>query len=290
MKCRSSIQGIVAEHQWTRTNAGLFDVSHMGQAFLAGRDHMTVAAALEQLVPGDIAGLEPGRIRYTQFIDPDGGIIDDLMVTRPEREGGRLILVVNASRKAIDYAWLRENLPPEIAVERARRPGAARAAGSEGRRSDGAAISAEAAGLGFMTATGSRLDGMAAQVSRSGYTGEDGFEISLAAGDAAALFDRLLGDEPRCKPVGLGARDSLRLEAGLCLYGHDIDETHEPGRGRSVWSIPARRRRSARLHRREPDRAGAGRGRVAAGASASRREGRAPARRRLRDHAMTKRR
>ena len=117
MRCRCSIQGIVAEHQWTRTNAGLFDVSHMGQIFLAGRDHMAVAAALEKLVPADIAGLEPGRIRYTQFIASTGGIIDDLMVNRPEREDGRLVLVVNASRKAVDYAWLREHLPPEIAVE-----------------------------------------------------------------------------------------------------------------------------------------------------------------------------
>jgi aminomethyltransferase len=235
-------QGIVAEHLWTRTNAGLFDVSHMGQIFLAGRDHMAVAAALERLVPADIAGLEPGRIRYTQFIASTGGIIDDLMVNRPEREGGRLILVVNAARKAIDEAWLRENLPPEIAVEvrddlallALQGPRAAEVMGG---------LSAEAAGLGFMTATGSRLAGMAARVSRSGYTGEDGFEISLAAGDAAALFDRLLGDE-RVRPVGLGARDSLRLEAGLCLYGQDIDESTSPLEAGLSWSIPARRRRA----------------------------------------------
>ena len=164
------------------------------------------------------------------------------MCTRPAAAGGRLILVVNAARKAIDEAWLRENLPPEIAVEvrddlallALQGPRAAEVMGG---------LSAEAAGLGFMTATGSRLAGMAARVSRSGYTGEDGFEISLAAGDAAALFDRLLGDE-RVRPVGLGARDSLRLEAGLCLYGQDIDESTSPLEAGLSWSIPARRRRA----------------------------------------------
>ena len=233
-------QGIVAEHLWTRTNAGLFDVSHMGQIFLEGGNHTAVAAALERLVPADIAGLAPGRIRYTQLIAASGGIIDDLMVTRPQREDGRLILVVNASRKAIDEAWLRENLPPAIAVEPQNElallalqgPGAAEVMGR---------LSQPAQELAFMTAMDANLSGIAARVSRSGYTGEDGFEISLEADDAAALFDLVLGDE-RVRPIGLGARDSLRLEAGLCLYGQDIDESTSPIEAGLSWSIPARRR------------------------------------------------
>jgi aminomethyltransferase len=233
-------QGIVAEHLWTRTNAGLFDVSHMGQIFLEGGNHTAVAAALERLVPADIAGLAPGRIRYTQLIAASGGIIDDLMVTRPQREDGRLILVVNASRKAIDEAWLRENLPPAIAVEPQNElallalqgPGAAEVMGG---------LSQPAQDLAFMTAMDANLSGIAARVSRSGYTGEDGFEISLEADDAEALFDLVLGDE-RVRPIGLGARDSLRLEAGLCLYGQDIDESTSPIEAGLSWSIPARRR------------------------------------------------
>lgn len=233
-------QGIVAEHLWTRTNAGLFDVSHMGQIFLEGGNHTAVAAALERLVPADIAGLAPGRIRYTQLIAASGGIIDDLMVTRPQREDGRLILVVNASRKGIDEAWLRENLPPAIAVEpqdelallALQGPGAAEVMGR---------LSQPAQELAFMTAMDANLSGIAARVSRSGYTGEDGFEISLEADDAEALFDLVLGDE-RVRPIGLGARDSLRLEAGLCLYGQDIDESTSPIEAGLSWSIPARRR------------------------------------------------
>lgn len=233
-------QGIVAEHLWTRTNAGLFDVSHMGQIFLEGGNHTAVAAALERLVPADIAGLAPGRIRYTQLIAASGGIIDDLMVTRPQREDGRLILVVNASRKAIDEAWLRENLPPAIAVDPQNElallalqgPGAAEVMGR---------LSQPAQELAFMTAMDANLSGIAARVSRSGYTGEDGFEISLEADDAEALFDLVLGDE-RVRPIGLGARDSLRLEAGLCLYGQDIDESTSPIEAGLSWSIPARRR------------------------------------------------
>lgn len=233
-------QGIVAEHLWTRTNAGLFDVSHMGQIFLEGGNHTAVAAALERLVPADIAGLAPGRIRYTQLIAASGGIIDDLMVTRPQREDGRLILVVNASRKGIDEAWLRENLPPAIAVEPQNElallalqgPGAAEVMGR---------LSQPAQELAFMTAMEANLSGLAARVSRSGYTGEDGFDISLEADDAEALFDLILGDE-RVRPIGLGARDSLRLEAGLCLYGQDIDESTSPIEAGLSWSIPARRR------------------------------------------------
>lgn len=226
--------GIVAEHQHCRTQAVLFDVSHMGQVTLAGPD---AAAALEALVPGDIAGLKSGQMRYTQFTDREGGILDDLMVTRVE-DG--LLLVVNAACKANDLAHLRENLEPRLKVtELADRalialqgPAAATAL---------ARLVPAAATLGFMTATQLVLAGTDCWVSRSGYTGEDGFEISVPA-DQAERIARLLLAEPEVKPAGLGARDSLRLEAGLCLYGHDIDRTTTPIEAGLAWSIGKRRR------------------------------------------------
>lgn len=227
-------EGIVAEHQHCRTQAVLFDVSHMGQVTLAGPD---AAAALEALVPGDIAALKPGQMRYTQFTDREGGILDDLMVTRVE-DG--LLLVVNAACKVNDLAHLRENLEPRLKVtELADRalialqgPAAATAL---------ARLVPAAATLGFMTATQLVLGGTDCWVSRSGYTGEDGFEISVAS-DQAERIARLLLAEPEVKPAGLGARDSLRLEAGLCLYGHDIDRTTTPIEAGLAWSISKRRR------------------------------------------------
>lgn len=234
--------GILAEHVWTRTHAGLFDVSHMGQAIVSGPDHATTAAALERLVPGDIAGLAPGRIRYTQLLTPEGGIVDDLMVTRSAdpAEDGRLFLVVNASRKEGDFALIAEGLPagitlmplPEKALLALQGPEAAAVM----RR-----LSPTADDLAFMAGGPATVAGFDCHVSRSGYTGEDGFEISVANGDAVALWQALLAD-PAVKPVGLGARDSLRLEAGLCLYGHDIDETTSPVEAALVWSIGKRRR------------------------------------------------
>jgi aminomethyltransferase len=230
--------GIVAEHLHTRDAAGLFDVSHMGQAMLTGPDHASVARAIERLVPADISGLEPGQIRYSQLTNADGGIIDDLMITR-SAEDGRLMLVVNASRKAVDYDWLRRNLEGvslEPVEDRAlialQGPKAAEVM---------ARHCSEAVDLAFMTAAQASFDGIECVVSRSGYTGEDGFEISVPEGHAGGLAGALLG-EPEVKPIGLGARDSLRLEAGLCLYGHDIDETTSPVEAGLVWSIGKRRR------------------------------------------------
>ncbi len=234
--------GIVAEHVWTRTNAGLFDVSHMGQIFLEGADHPTLAAALEGLVPADIAGLEPGRIRYTQFIASNGGIIDDLMVTRPAAEEGTLMLVVNASRKAIDEAWLRENLPPDITVTAREDLALIALQGPRAQEVIGPLWPATQ-NLGFMTAMRVSLACIDVHLARSGYTGEDGFEISLAASEVEGLFEKLLTDD-RVRPVGLGARDTLRLEAGLCLYGQDIDESTSPIEAGLGWSIPARRRQA----------------------------------------------
>ncbi len=234
--------GIVAEHLHTRAAAGLFDVSHMGQARLLGRDHGTVAHAIERLVPADIAGLEPGQIRYSQLTNAEGGIIDDLMITRPadDRDDGKLILVVNASRKAVDYDWLRQNLPAGIALEPVEDRALIALQGPEAANVMERHC-AEAASLSFMTAVEASVDGIACIVSRSGYTGEDGFEISVPEAEAAGLAEALLA-EPEVKPIGLGARDSLRLEAGLCLYGHDIDEATSPVEAGLAWSIGKRRR------------------------------------------------
>ncbi len=234
--------GILKEHLHTRTHAGLFDVSHMGQAFLIGPDHATTAAALEALVPADILNLARGRQRYTQLLNPDGGIVDDLMVTRSAsaEDDGSLMLVVNAARKEVDLAHIAERLPEDVRLQPA--PERAllalqgpRAAEILGRISD------VAEGLRFMTAAAGKVGGVDCHVSRSGYTGEDGFEISLAA-DKAEPLARLLLAQDGVQPVGLGARDSLRLEAGLCLYGHDIDETTSPVEAGLAWSIQKRRR------------------------------------------------
>ena len=232
--------GIVAEHLHTRAAAGLFDVSHMGQAMVVGRDHESVAKAMERLVPADVAGLEPGQIRYSQLTNPEGGIIDDLMITHPQGEDGRLMLVVNASRKAVDYDWLRQNLGAGVALETIEDRGLVALQGPKA-----AEVMARhcqpVPELAFMTAAQALFDGIGCIVSRSGYTGEDGFEISVPEVDAVALAEALLA-EPEVKAIGLGARDSLRLEAGLCLYGHDIDETTSPVEAGLAWSIGKRRR------------------------------------------------
>jgi aminomethyltransferase len=225
--------GIIAEHQWTRDSAGLFDVSHMGQVTLAGA---AIDKALEQLVPGDILGLGVGKLRYTQLLDETGGILDDLMVTRRE---GDLFLVVNAGNKATDIAHMMQRLGDGAVTYHGDRALLAlqgpKAAAVLGR------LAPAAAQLAFMTAGAMRIDGIDAWVSRSGYTGEDGFEISVAGSDATTLATMLLAD-PAVKPIGLGARDSLRLEAGLPLHGHDIDATTSPIEAGLAFSIGKRRR------------------------------------------------
>ena len=235
--------GIIAEHNHVRTQAGLFDVSHMGQAFLVGADHETVARALETLVPGDIVNLAPGRQRYTQFTDENGGILDDLMVTRsadPD-EDGVLFLVVNAATKDADYAHiLRRVLPAGVRLIRADHRALVAVQGPTAVQAVGRHCP-EAVGLPFMSAITTRFDGIDCHISRSGYTGEDGYEISCKATRVRAIVERLLS-EPSVKPIGLGARDSLRLEAGLCLYGHDIDTTTSPVEAALTWSIQKRRR------------------------------------------------
>jgi aminomethyltransferase len=234
--------GIIAEHSHTREAAGLFDVSHMGQAFVVGPDHATAARALEALVPADIVNLAPGRQRYTQLTGADGGIIDDLMVTRSAEpdEDGVLMLVVNAAGKETDYAHIAAGLPAGVRLIRADHRALIALQGPKA-----AAVlqrhCAGAAAMPFMSARSASFDGIDCHVSRSGYTGEDGYEISVKANRVRAIAERLLG-HAEVKPIGLGARDSLRLEAGLCLYGHDIDTTTSPVEAALAWSIQKRRR------------------------------------------------
>jgi aminomethyltransferase len=236
--------GILTEHNWTREHAGLFDVSHMGQAFLVAEDksHETVARAFEALIPADVLNLKPNQQRYSQLLADDGGILDDLMVTRVGAPGheGWLYLVVNASMKDADYAHIQARLPQGVSLNR--RDGLALMA-LQGPSAESvlAKLAPEAAALPFMMSADVQIDGIWCHVSRSGYTGEDGYEISCKAEDAATLWNKLLAD-PEVKPIGLGARDSLRLEAGLCLYGHDIDTTTSPIEAGLIWSIQKRRR------------------------------------------------
>ena len=227
--------GIVKEHNHVRSAAGFFDVSHMGQARLTGADFGTVAAALERLAPGDVLGLKPGQLRYTQLLNESGGIIDDLMVTRGT-DGEGIFLVVNASRKEIDFGHIAERLPKTMTLH----PEPNRALFALQGPQAATVLSRLIPGveaLGFMT---SAVFGPVS-VSRSGYTGEDGFEISVEADGAEALARRILS-ETEVLPIGLGARDTLRLEAGLPLYGQDMDETVSPVEAGLAFSIGKRRR------------------------------------------------
>lgn len=234
--------GILTEHNWTRTHAGLFDVSHMGQAFLVGPDHATTAAAMEKLVPADIASLKPHQIRYSQFLNSAGGILDDLMITRSAYAGyeGWLYLVCNASRKMEDFAHIEANLPANVKLQRGEAMSLIALQGPQAEAAL-AKLAPDVRDISFMYYAAVSIDGIQAHVSRSGYTGEDGFEISIFDKDAPQFWQLLLAN-PDVKPIGLGARDSLRLEAGLCLYGHDIDETTSPVEADLLWSIQKRRR------------------------------------------------
>jgi aminomethyltransferase len=242
--------GIIAEHKWTREHAGLFDVSHMGPSFMGFEDndegdaegeHARAAAIVEPLIPGDIKGLKPGQIRYTLLLNAEGGTLDDLMIARSIRYPGTLYIVVNAGTKENDFAILGR---------------AAEAGGAWFHRADEGALLAlqgpeavevmralvpGAADLGFMHYGSFEWRGERLMISRSGYTGEDGFEILCPASRAGELWDTLLADA-RVKPIGLGARDSLRLEAGLPLYGHDLDETVSPTEAGLNFAVSKRRR------------------------------------------------
>ncbi|MGL4966545.1 MAG: glycine cleavage system aminomethyltransferase GcvT [Inquilinus sp.] len=234
--------GVLKEHLHTRAEAGLFDVSHMGQAWLEAAPGQDAAALIETLVPGDIAGLAPGRIRYSLLLNDDGGILDDLMVTRTP-DPARLFLVVNAACKDADFAHIAAKLAGRAKLVRLDDRALIALQGPKAA----AVLARHAFGaddLAFMESGTFALDRVECMISRSGYTGEDGFEISVPAEEAEDLARRLLA-EPEVAPIGLGARDSLRLEAGLCLYGHDIDTATTPVEAGLSWTIGKRRRAEA---------------------------------------------
>jgi aminomethyltransferase len=229
--------GIMAEHQHTRAKAGLFDVSHMGQVVIDGDDWDAIATAFETLVPMDVLGLGENRQRYGLFTNPDGGIMDDLMFAN---RGDHLFVVVNAACKDDDLANMKAALEPALNVS-AITDRALLALQGPAAEAVLASLAPEAADMRFMDVATLTIDGVECWVSRSGYTGEDGYEISVPADSAEALARTLLAHDD-VMPIGLGARDSLRLEAGLCLYGHDIDDGTTPSEAALTWAIQKVRR------------------------------------------------
>jgi aminomethyltransferase len=245
--------GILKEHLWTREHAGAFDVSHMGPAFLAlerptgdpRADHAAISAIAESLVCGDIQGLTPGQLRYTLLLNESGGMLDDLMIGRPlapERQGA-LYIVVNAGCKEADFAAFSAAAGSLATLTRADDRALIALQGPEASAVL-TAILPGAEDLTFMTFRAIDWRGQTLIVARSGYTGEDGFEILVPAGLARDFWDGLLAD-PRVATIGLGARDSLRLEAGLPLYGHDADETVSPIEAGLAFAVARRRRKAA---------------------------------------------
>lgn len=230
--------GVLKEHLWTREHAGLFDVSHMGQARLRGENP---AKSFEKVVSADYQGLKAGKQRYGVLLNAQGGIIDDLMTARPDEDG--LFVVVNGACKDNDYKIIAETLAGEATVERLE-DRALLALQGPAAAAVLAAHVPEAAEMVFMDAKALTAFGVPAIISRSGYTGEDGYEISVPASDAARIWNTLLEDE-RVKPIGLGARDSLRLEAGLPLHGHDIDPTTSPVEGALTFALSRSRKERA---------------------------------------------
>lgn len=229
--------GIMKEHNHTRDRAGLFDVSHMGQVILRGGSYQHVARAFESLVPMDVLGLGEGRQRYGLFLNAQGGILDDLMFAN---RGDHLFVVVNAACKAQDIAHMTAALGPDVQVDVVE-DRALLALQGPMAESVLTEFAPEAAAMSFMDVRTIDLDGVEAWVSRSGYTGEDGYEISVPADQADRLARELLNHDD-VMPIGLGARDSLRLEAGLCLYGHDIDTDTLPVEAGLIWAIQKVRR------------------------------------------------
>ena len=227
-------EGIMAEHLWTRENAGLFDVSHMGQLLVGGSD---VIAALEKVMPGDFRAAADMKPKYSLLLTDSGGIVDDLMATR---RGDDFYIVVNGATKHGDIDYMRDRFGEAVVVDLMREQALLALQGPKAVEVLDAIISG-VADLGFMQAGPFRWDGHALWISRSGYTGEDGFEISVPATAAKALADAIVAD-PLAKPIGLGARDSLRLEAGLPLYGHDIDTQTTPVMAGLTFAINKRRK------------------------------------------------
>ena len=227
-------EGIMAEHLWTRENAGLFDVSHMGQLYIHGPE---VDVALETLLPGELQALADRKLRYSLLLDDSGGIIDDLMATR---RGDDFYVVVNGATKHGDIEVMRQVLPESIYVDHMTSQALLALQGPKAAEVLETIVPGVSK-LSFMEGNGFQAFGRNVWISRSGYTGEDGFEISIPAVAAADLADALAADE-RVKPIGLGARDSLRLEAGLPLYGHDLDRDTTPVMAGLTFAIQKRRR------------------------------------------------
>ncbi len=242
--------GVLKEHIHTRTKAGLFDVSHMGQAFLTttrmakGTDaaHAEIADAIETLLPGEIRKLKKGGMRYSVLLNQQGGIMDDLMVTRPlhDKDQGSLFLVVNAAMKDQDFAHIGKSLDGRAALDIAADRSLLALQGPAAARVLDALVPG-CAKQTFMTMAPYDWNGVPLFVSRCGYTGEDGFEVSVPNAHAEGLAKALLA-HPDVAPIGLGARDSLRLEAGLCLYGHDLDATTSPVEGNIAFALGKRRK------------------------------------------------
>lgn len=231
-------EGVLAEHRWTREHAGLFDVSHMGQARITGADAI---AQFERFVPGDYAILKDGKQKYSLLLNDTGGIMDDLMAGKPDHTG--LYVVVNAGNKDADFAHLAANLSGDAKLEILADRALLAIQGPEAAEVM-AAHEPALAEMGFMDSARLMLFGVDCYVSRSGYTGEDGYEISVPAADAERVWNLLLQDA-RVKPIGLGARDSLRLEAGLPLHGHDIDPTTSPVEGALTFALSKSRKERA---------------------------------------------
>ncbi len=231
-------EGVLAEHRWTREHAGLFDVSHMGQAKLTGTDAIT---QFQRFVPGDYAALKAGKQKYSLLLNEEGGIIDDLMAGKPDHDG--LYIVVNAGNKDEDFAFWAEQLTGDATLTVLDDRALIAIQGPEAAEVM-AAHEPVLAEFGFMDCARLMLFGVDCYVSRSGYTGEDGYEISAPAADAERVWNTILQDA-RVKPIGLGARDSLRLEAGLPLHGHDIDPTTSPVEGALTFALSKSRKEAA---------------------------------------------
>ena len=229
--------GILGEHQHTRAKAGLFDVSHMGQVILRGRSYQETALALEKLLPTDVLGLEVGRQRYGLLTTNSGGILDDLMFSN---RGDHIFVVLNAACKNSDIKHLKSLLEPEILVEEVLNRALVALQGPASETVLGE-LNPQVKNMKFMDVETLLVSGVECWISRSGYTGEDGFEISIPAADAEPVTRSILSNE-NVEFIGLGARDSLRLEAGLCLYGHDINQATTPVEASLTWAIQKVRR------------------------------------------------
>ena len=233
-------EGIVAEHHWTREHASLFDVSHMGQLLVSGEG---AAAALEAILPAHVSALKPGRVRYSLLLDDNGGILDDLMVTNITTDGGEptYYLVVNGATKWDDIAHLREHLPDEVTLTHLDEQALIALQGPSAATALNRVMRGVPDALTFMQSMTFDFGDLPLRISRCGYTGEDGFEISVASSQAEVLADRICA-ELEVRPAGLGARDSLRLEAGLPLYGHDLDPTRDPVSAELSFALTKKRR------------------------------------------------